>query len=367
MLGDTFFYAIPGSLDENQLRQIAEKLFEACQRPWTAGGREFYLSVSTGAAIYPEHGLTAKTLMKNANIALSQAKEQGHGYFQIFNSVFSSRMQENIHIEDALRRTLELQSQELFFLFQPRVDLLTGEINSMEALIRWNSSELGLLNPGQFIPIAETSGLIGEIDKWALTTACRQIAEWGSAGHFAKLSVNISAGQFYNKQFISLLYETIENSKIHPSQLELEITETMIMHDFKTAWATISKLKDMGLSIAMDDFGTGYSSLTTIRNLPIDRLKIDQAFIREMESTEKNMVILQSIISLGHMLDVKVTAEGVETEKQLAFLLKYGCDEVQGYYFARPMSALKICRILQNGNERIHSFRESITFGSSSL
>ena len=365
--GDKFFLAMPLYKGEEELRKVAGSLQEACRRSWMAGGREFYISLSAGAALHPEHGAKAEELMKNSNIALSQAKERGHGKIQLYSSLFSGRMQEKMRIEEALRRTLDRNSQEFFFHFQPRIDLRTGEVNSLEALIRWNSSEMGLLFPADFIAVAESGGLIGKIDQWVLGAACRQIADWGSAGYYVRLSVNISAEQFYNKTFATVICDTIKHFKISPTQLELEITETMVMQDLKTAGETIEKLKDMGLQVALDDFGTGYSSLTNVRELPIDRLKIDQNFISEINSSPKNLAILQAIISLGNVLEVKVTAEGVETEKQLASLLRCGCDEIQGYYFARPVEASKVCRILQSGNESIRRFRDSITMGSSSL
>ncbi|HWR28937.1 MAG TPA: bifunctional diguanylate cyclase/phosphodiesterase, partial [Negativicutes bacterium] len=365
--GDKFFLALPLLQDKEQLRRITHQLLDVCEYPWVVGMQEFFLSFSTGAAMFPEHGTTAEQLMKNAHFALSQAKKQGKGRYRLYHSDLSIKMNEMLRIEDSLRQTLAQQKQELFFHFQPRIDLKSGGINSFEALLRWHSSELGLLQPGQFIPIAESCGLIGKIDQWVLENACRQISEWLATGYQTCIAINLSAGQFYSGLLLPLILETLEKYRIQPWQLELEITESMVMQDFSRAADTIKQLKSLGLGIALDDFGSGYSSLKSLWELPIDRLKVDQSFIREMELAPQNKAMLQAIIDMGHLLKLKVTAEGVETPEQLAALVQYGCDEVQGYYFARPMSARNVCNLLRQGNENINRFCETLAMGSSFL
>ena len=365
--GDKFFLALALIQNREQLQRVARQLRDVCNVPWIAGMQEIFLSVSTGAALYPDHGETAEQLMKNANLALLQARKKGKGSYQLYQPDSSVRMDELLHIEATLRQTLVQQKQELVFNFQPRISLISGEITSFEALIRWNSSELGLLQPGKFIPIAETGGFIEKIDHWVMENACRQIFEWAAAGYQACLSINLSAGQFYNGRLLTALAETMGKYRIRPWQLELEITESMVMQDFPRAAATIRQLKSLGLGVALDDFGSGYSSLKSIWELPIDRLKIDQSFIREMATKPKNEAMLQAIIEMGHRLKLNVTAEGVETAEQLAALARYGCDEVQGYYFARPMSSRNVCNLLRQGNENINRFCENLALGSSLL
>lgn len=365
--GDKFFLAVPEVKNEETLNLISQKILSACRKPWKVGKREFFLSMGIGVAVYPDHGISAVQLMKHADLALAQAKERGSNSYQFYQSSFSAKITENLKIEAALRRALQCNTQELFIHYQPRIDLKRGEIDSFEALIRWNSKELGLLSPDQFIPIAEDTGMISKIGEWILINSCKQIQEWKKVSLYARISVNLSAKQLYDDSLVELVINTINQFEVNPEQLELEITETMIMLNLERAIETLKKLKIVGVRIALDDFGTGYSSLTNLKHLPIDTLKIDKSFIDDAEKGHKSKSIIQAIITLGHILGLRITAEGIETYSQLALLQQNDCDEVQGFYFSCPVPGVEAGRLLIQGNERIQHLKYNLALDSSCL
>lgn len=365
--GDKFFLAVPEVKDEETLNLISQKILSACRKPWKVGKREFFLSMGIGIAVYPEHGTSAVQLMKHADLALAQAKERGSNNYQFYQPSFSAQITETLKIEAALRRTLERNIEELFIHYQPRIDLQKGEIDSFEALVRWNSKELGLLSPGQFIPIAEDAGMIAKIGEWVLINSCKQIQRWRRDGLNARISVNLSARQLYDDSLLEFVIDTLHQFQVQPEQLEIEITETMIMLNLDRAVETLKKLQKIGVKVALDDFGTGYSSLTNLKQLPIDTLKIDKSFIDDAEKGDKSKSIIQAIITLGHILDLKITAEGVEQYSQLALLQQYGCDEVQGFYFSRPISSEQASMMLIHGNERVQQLKYNLALDSSCL
>lgn len=365
--GDKFFLAVPSIDDDVKINIITQSILNACRRPWVVESREFFLSIGIGIAMYPKHGISAVELMKNADLALAEAKSAGSNTYQFYKTSFLSKIRKNFKIEETLRRTLDTKRSELFLHYQPKINLRTGQIDSFEALIRWNSKELGALSPDQFIPIAETSGLIIKLGEWVLINACRQIQQWQSLGYHIRISVNLSANQLYDEDLVNFIISTLDYFQINPRQLELEITETMIMLNLELAVIILNKLKDIGVQIAMDDFGTGYSSLTNLKELPIDILKIDKSFIQDMEESKKSKSIVQAIITLGHILGLKVTAEGVETYSQLAIIRQYACDEVQGFYFSRPILPEDAYHMIVNGNVEAGKLRNALAFDSSYL
>jgi EAL domain-containing protein (putative c-di-GMP-specific phosphodiesterase class I) len=277
------------------------------------------------------------TLLKNADIAMYRTKEMGRNGFQFFEPDMSVHATNRLELENALRRAIE--REEFVIYYQPQMDMKTGGINSVEALIRWQHPTQGFLSPDKFLDIAEETGLIIPLGAWILKTACAQTRAWHGAGLAChRVSVNISAKQFWEGQLIKTVKRVLEETGLPPGDLELEITETVFLRDIKETIRTIEELRVMGISVSMDDFGTGYSSLTYLRHLPIEKLKIDGAFIHDLTTVSKSSVLLTQIIQLAHAMNLEVVAEGVETEKEYAFLVENNCDVAQGYYFNKPLS-----------------------------
>ncbi|HWR42564.1 bifunctional diguanylate cyclase/phosphodiesterase [Sporomusa sp.] len=363
--GDKFLLAIPGMVDPVQLTGLAENILSACRLPWLVDSRQFFLTANIGICVSPEDGKDAITLMKNADMAVSRAKAQGKNQYKFYTLNFSSNALKNIEMETKLRNALE--NDEFFIAYQPRVSLSTGEINSVEALLRWQNKELGLVSPGEFIPLAEATGLIDSIGEWVLITVCRQIKSWSERGFTLPVSINLSVRQFYQQNLVESIARTLNETQVEPAQLELEITESMIMQDVNQAIITIKELRSMGVSIAIDDFGTGHSSLTNLKVLPVDVLKIDKKFVQDAEDSPESRSIVQAIITLGHILGLTVTAEGVETELQLSMLREMGCNEVQGYFFSQPTSPERIYTMLVGGNEQAKILKNQLAIDSSCL
>ncbi|MBP2636209.1 MAG: domain S-box/diguanylate cyclase protein [Firmicutes bacterium] len=363
--GDKFLLAIPGVVGTNQLTNLAENILSACQLPWSIASRQFFLTANIGICVSPEDGNDAITLMKNADMAVVQAKVQGKNQYKCYTVNFSSNAIENIEMGAKLRNALE--NNEFYIEYQPRINLVSGEINSVEALLRWKNEELGMVSPLQFIPLAEATGLIDSIGEWVLVTVCQQIKSWNKRGFSLPVSINLSTRQFYQQNLLESIIRILDKTMVEPARLELEITESMIMHDVEQAISTIRELRCVGVRIAMDDFGTGYSSLTNLRRLPLDVLKIDRQFVQDLEESAESCSIAQAIITLGHILGLTVTAEGVETEGQLSKLKKMGCDEVQGYFFSRPASVECIDKMLLEGNEQVNNLKNQLALDSSYL
>jgi diguanylate cyclase (GGDEF)-like protein len=312
---------------------LATRLIDAMGAPFELDGHQIVVGTSIGVAIAPGDGGNPNELMKNADLALYRSKAEGRGAYRFFEEDMDARMQERRALELDLRKALA--NGEFTLNYQPIVNLRTGNIAACEALIRWHQPERGLVPPMEFIPLAEETGLIIPIGEWVLRRACADAAEWPDE---FTVAVNVSPGQFKSANFVHVVTDALEQSRLPPSRLELEITELVLMQDDKPAFALLHQLKDIGVSIAMDDFGTGYSSLGYLRSFPFDKIKIDQSFIRDLSSNKDSLAILRAVIGLGRSLGMVTTAEGVETLNQLEVLRAEGCTEGQGYFFSRPKS-----------------------------
>lgn len=317
---------------------LAQRILEALSCPRTIGRTEIHPGVSIGITVFPHDGRDAETLMKNADLALYRAKAEGRGNIQLFRHELQLRAIERNAIERDLRIALQKEQFELYY--QPKVDMKTGMVRGAEALLRWNHPERGLVPPDMFIPIAEQNGLIVEISRWVIREACQQNRTWQDEG-LPKISVavNVSALDLRRRDLSDLIANTLIQSRLSPQFLEIEVTESMVMHDVEAVIGTLRRLRSLGVGIGIDDFGTGYSSLAYLKRFPVKCLKIDRSFIRDMTSDLDGQAIPRLVIDLARSLGVKVVAEGVETRLHLDLLRAMGCDEAQGYYFGRPMPA----------------------------
>jgi len=336
--GDEFVVLITGQTAPDRVRGIIERMLAIVSQPWVSEHGEFNVSCSIGVALFPNDGRDAQTLLKHADSAMYRAKESGRNNFQFFTQDLNALMTERLAMESNLRRALE---RDQFLLhYQPRVDLVTGRIIGAEALIRWMLPEQGLISPGRFIPLAEETGLIVPIGKWVLRAACAQNKAWQDAGlEPIVVSVNVSARQFRQDNLARTVAEVLQETGLDSRYLELEITESMVMHDAAQLVAMLDELNRLGVQIAVDDFGTGYSSLSYLRRFPVDRLKVDRSFVEHLASDADDATIARAIIALGHNLGLKVVAEGVERAEQVEFLRQNQCDEAQGFYFCRPVES----------------------------
>src|SRR6185312_5433811 len=343
--GDEFVVLITGQTEPNIIRGIIERMLAAVAQPWIIEQGEFDVSCSIGVALYPNDGTDAQTLLKHADSAMYRAKESGRNNFQFFTRELNALMTERLELESKLRRALE---RDQFLLhYQPRVDLIDGKIIGAEALIRWRLPDQGVIAPGRFIPLAEETGLIVPIGKWVLRAACAQNKAWQEAGHEPiVVSVNVSARQFRQDNLVRTVAEVLEETGLEPRYLELELTESMVMHDPAQLVAMLGELERLGVQIAVDDFGTGYSSLSYLKRFPVDRLKVDRSFVEHLATDSDDATIVRAIISLGHNLGLKVVAEGVEHEDQRRFLRLNKCDEAQGYLFCRPTEASLLAKMI---------------------
>ena len=314
--------------------KIAQKVLESVSAPITIDDRDFVVTSSIGISVYPVDGTDGETLIRNADTAMYRAKDAGRNAFQFYAAAMNHKALEALEVENGLRRALV--KKEFVLYYQPLVEVETGEVFGLEALVHWQHPELGLLRPDRFIPAAEQSGIIIELGRWVLHEACMQAATWHSSGHKVVMAVNLSGRQFQDPDLISEISEALEQAGLAPEYLELEITEGYAMQDVEKAIQTLRHLKALGVRIAIDDFGTGYSCLSYLKQFPIDTLKLDGSFVRDLATPEDAQIAL-GVIALAHSLNLKVIAEGVETISQLAFLKKHACDRLQGYLFSRPM------------------------------
>ncbi|SDP39093.1 diguanylate cyclase (GGDEF) domain-containing protein [Rhodoferax sp. OV413] len=322
------------------------RLRDAMAQPVVLGRHTLQITASMGLATYPADGADVEALLMNADAAMYRAKELGRNNYQFYATEMNHKAQNKLAMFEGLRNAMAQGAFQL--VYQPKVALRTGQIIGVEALIRWQHPEQGVISPDQFIPLAEESGLIVPIGEWVLRTACMQNKAWQDAGMGAiGISVNVSARQFREKDLLKRVAQALEDSGLQAEYLELELTESLIMQDLEKALETMRALQAMGVQLSIDDFGTGYSSLSALKSFPIVRLKIDRAFVRDIPHDEDDQAIARAIISLGHELDLKVIAEGVETAQQLDFLRANHCDEIQGYYFSRPVPASGIEALLQ--------------------
>jgi len=326
----------------------AAKIISELKREHSIGEHCLRVTVSIGISTYPGDGEDGETLLKNADTAMYRAKEYGRDNYQFFTRDMGFQAVERQSLESQLRYALE--RQELLLHYQPKVNLKTGAITSVEALVRWQHPERGLLLPGQFLTIAEDTGMIVAIGQWVLREACRQTREWLDAGLLAvPVAVNISSVEFRSDQFLEGVQVALKNACLDPRYLELELTETVLMRHAESTAHAIEQLKAIDVRLAVDDFGTGYSSLSYLTRFPTDALKVDQSFVRDIIVSAHDAIVVSAIISMGKSLKHRVIAEGVETPEQLAFLQAHGCDEGQGYYFSRPLVAQQFAKLLETG------------------
>ncbi len=314
--------------------RIAQKMLDSLHAPLLVGGREFAISGSVGISIFPVDGADGEVLIRNADTAMHRAKELGGGSSHYYAVAMNHRAVEALEIDTGLRRALI--NHEFVLHYQPLIDMTSGSVFGLEALIRWQHPELGLLRPDRFIPAAEHSGLIIEIGRWVLKEACKQARAWHLRGHQVVMAVNLSARQFQDPDLPAQVREALQAADLRPHFLELEITEGYAMQDVEKAIVTLHELKALGVRVAIDDFGTGYSCLSYLKRFPIDTLKLDASFVRDLSQPEDAQIAL-GVIALAHSLKLKVIAEGVETISQLAFLREHACDRLQGYLFSRPI------------------------------
>jgi diguanylate cyclase (GGDEF)-like protein/PAS domain S-box-containing protein len=328
------------------LNVTLQRILDEVALPYQIGPHEFFLSCSIGYAQLPGDGNTADLLLKNADMAMYRAKDLGRNNIQPFVPELNDKVVRRLSLESDLRRALE--NDEFFLCYQPQMDLITRRMIGMEALIRWRHPQRGLISPVQFIPLAEETGLIVPIGAWVLRTACAQVKAWQDAGlPPVRVSVNLSARQFIQRDLVASIRQTLEDTGLPARYLELELTESLIMHNAELFISTLRELREIGIELAVDDFGTGYSSLSYLQRFPINRLKIDQSFVRDIVGNADSGAISVAIIMLGHSLGLKVIAEGVESIEQLDFLHSSGCNEIQGFYFSRPVPAEEMRTLLE--------------------
>jgi diguanylate cyclase (GGDEF)-like protein len=334
--GDEFIMLLPEITEETQVTTVAGKILAAVARPFTLAEQEFRITISIGIAMFPADGEDEQTLMKSADIAMYHAKKGGKNSFWFYSEKLNTDSLERLTLESSLRKALENNEFRLFY--QSKQDMTTGRITGIEALLRWQHPDLGLIPPMQFIPLAEENGLIVPIGRWVFKTACRQNLAWQNQG-FPKLSmaVNISKRQFFDEDFLKDVGDALQESGMAPELLELEITEAILMHDMDWTIRILKDLKQMGMRVAIDDFGTGYSSLSKLKEFPLDTLKIDGSFIQNMIPNTEIKSLTTALIDLGKSLGFTVVAEGVESKEQADLLRTYSCDQFQGFYINKPM------------------------------
>jgi EAL domain-containing protein (putative c-di-GMP-specific phosphodiesterase class I) len=331
--------------DRPTIGAMLHRIRSAVVAPVELDGRSFRVTSSFGAAIYPIDGGAAETLLANADAAMYGAKESGGDGLVFYVPEINANLRERLTLLEELRNANP--SRDFVLHYQPQVDLRSGEVFAVEALIRWRHPRLGLAPPATFIPIAEESGLIVPIGDWALREACRQNKTWQDAGlPPIAVSVNVSARQFRENHIVAAVAEALAESGLEPKYLELELTESLVMRDVDRAIETMKELRALGVRLSIDDFGTGYSSLSALKRFPVERLKIDRSFIQDLPDDEDDRAVASAVISLGQKLNLRVIAEGVETEAQVAFLRENHCDELQGYHFSRPVAADAIPALL---------------------
>jgi diguanylate cyclase (GGDEF)-like protein/PAS domain S-box-containing protein len=346
--GDEFVILLSEITYPEDAATSARKILLSLNAPHSIGGQDLHINGSVGISVYPDDGEDAETLIKNADMAMYHAKEKGRNNFQFFKAEMNLKAVERQSLESSLRRALE--REEFLLHYQPKVNLDTGEITGVEALLRWQQPDRGLVPPSQFVPIAEDCGLIIPIGRWVLYEACRQAREWQEAGlPFKQISINVSAAEFRAKTFLAGVSTTLRETGLEARYLDLELTEGVLMADAESTAAVLQELKKMGVRLAVDDFGTGYSSLSYLQQFPIDVLKIDKSFVHRITGDSDASPLVSAIIDMGKNLKQRVIAEGIETQEQLAFLQAQHCAEGQGYLFSRPLAAAQFANLLQLG------------------
>jgi diguanylate cyclase (GGDEF)-like protein/PAS domain S-box-containing protein len=347
--GDEFIVLLDSLEDSRGASLVAQKVLNALRRPLALGATEQHVSASVGISLYPEDGRDAQTLMKNADTAMFHGKSLGKNTYQFFTSQMNIAVKRRMTLESALRRAV--MQKDFVLHYQPQINLETGEVIAVEALVRWKTEDSGTVMPGDFIPLAEETGLINEIGEWVLREGCRQAKEWQDQGLPARrMAVNLSARQFADRGFFDMVTRVLADTRLDPSCLELEITESQVMRQTEGVMTLLNRLSKMGVQLAIDDFGTGYSSLSYLKRLPIQKLKIDQSFIRDITVDPNDTAIVVAIINMARSLDLETIAEGVETAGQLALLRSKGCRMGQGFYFSAPLRAEALYPLLKSNN-----------------
>ncbi|HJV74194.1 MAG TPA: EAL domain-containing protein [Noviherbaspirillum sp.] len=347
--GDEFTVLVENPPSSGRAAELAERLIASMAEPFLIESHEMFVTASIGIACYPADGADAATLLRNADIAMYRAKQRGKNTFQFFTSDMNTQALEQMLLENSLRHALA--RTEFVLHYQPQFDSTGGRIAGVEALIRWRHPELGMVQPGAFITLAEQNGLIVPIGAWVLQEACRQGKAWLDGGwHFGRVAVNLSARQFASGDLLDTIRNALKQSGLPPAMLELEITESTIMHNPLEAISLLGSIREMGVAVSVDDFGTGYSSLATLKQYPLDSLKIDRSFINGVPHDADDVAITEAIIAIAHKMQLKVVAEGVETKEQEDFLRAAGCDVAQGYYLGRPVAAEELVRRFKSGS-----------------
>ena len=333
--GDEFTLILPDISTSRGAAIVAQKILKSLTMPFLLSNGEYTIGASIGISIYPSNGISSEELVKNADIAMYQAKQNGKNNYQFFTTEMNDKVVKRLAFENKLYKAIE--KNEFVLYYQPQTDQVFKEITGFEALIRWDLPNEGMITPDEFIPIAEETGSIIQIGSWVMREACRQQKAWQDASFGnVRMAVNVSAKQFKQKGLVDLINNTLKETSLHPDFLELEITESCILENANIAIDMMHEIKKMGIHLSIDDFGVGFSSLCMLKNLPIDKLKIDRSFVNDVTTDADAATIVISIISLAHNLGMKVIAEGVETREQLEFLRTHNCDEIQGYLLGKP-------------------------------
>ncbi|MDJ0962130.1 MAG: EAL domain-containing protein [Acidimicrobiia bacterium] len=346
--GDEFTVVLEGNHRVEDAGHVATKILNAMREPFRVGNHDLRVTTSIGIALYPVDGQSAQELLRDADIAMYSAKAAGKNTYQYFTPELREKTSERLHLIDGLRRAVEAQ-RELDLLYQPKIDTETNEIIGVEALVRWNHPELGLILPDRFVPVAEETDLILPIGDWVLEEACRQMRSWQMVGLDFTMSVNVSSRQLKRGDLVESVAHALDSTGLPPALLEIELTEGTLVEDTKLAAQTLEQLRAMGVRVSIDDFGTGYSSLSYLKRLPIDCLKIDRSFIRDITVNEDAAALSAAIVGLAQSLRLDVVAEGVETNEQLTVLEELGCTTMQGFLFARPLPADQIRSLIDAG------------------
>jgi diguanylate cyclase (GGDEF)-like protein/PAS domain S-box-containing protein len=352
--GDEFTIQVTGLAQAADVAKVARRILSVLAQPFDVAGQEIVVTASAGIAVFPDDGCDVDTLLKNADSAMYHAKDRGKDNYQFFSRSMNASSLNKLTLENQLRKAID--RDELVLHYQPKVDAASWRIAGVEALVRWRHPEKGLIAPAEFIPLAEEMGLIVPIGEWVLAEAARQAAAWrvGGLSPFG-IAVNMASPSFAQKDFVSKVAAVLARTRLEPGSIEIELTESVLMQDLEAAYNTLRALKEQGVCLSIDDFGTGYSSLAYLKRFPIDTLKIDRSFVRDVIDNPEDASITGAIIVLGKSLGLAVVAEGVETEAQAAFLRERGCNLMQGYLFSRPVPAEEIVRLVRSGfQERLH-------------
>lgn len=346
--GDEFAIMLADVAHADDVALVMQKIMDCFARPLYAAGNEFFVTMSTGVTLFPHDGGDPEELLRHAEVAMYRASEQGGDNYQFYSTEMSAMAAEHLALETALRHAIE--RNEFLLHYQPQISLETGTVVGMEALLRWQCPERGLVSPAKFIPLAEETGLILPIGEWVLRTACAQTRAWHLAGfHNLRVAVNVSARQLREQSLIESVSRILSESGLEPRFLDVELTESLLIQHTDATHATLRDLHSMGISISIDDFGTGYSSLSYLKHLAIDVLKIDQSFVRDISTDQNDAAIVRAITTMARSLGMRTIAEGVETAEQLDYLRRHGCDEMQGYHFSKPLPAEEFTELLREG------------------